>query len=646
MWLKAAAARLTRAAASLAVALAVAACLAASANAAPAANYKPGVVLVRFKSAPAAQVAAAAQLSSPLTGVSLQRLVGQHHTLSMVRPPLEISGVAGSGGYVNGSLSLSAAAPRLVSLDGTAYSSVPPEALMLMNITDGMSPPDKAAQLSQLPEVEFAEPVYIKRLKAIAKDPFYAPQPANSGLWFLDRIAAPAAWDTTKGSPTLPVCVIDTGARRTHQDLAANIKGGWNRGEDAHGKLPKPGSTAYYDFSDDAGHGTHTTGSLGAVGNNSLGGTGVAWQVAIWHCKVGSVPDKDGEVQLSTDGIIDCYSLCSSKGAKVVSASYGGPDYMSSERAAINAMATTSGALLVAAAGNEETDNDRRPSYPACYTTPSNNIVSVAATLPNDDLAGFSNWGRSSVHIAAPGVNIRSTVPDSDSSYWWLSGTSMATPITAGAVALLFAAKPSASVAEVRSALLGSADQVPSLAGKVASNGRLNVQRALAALLGQPMPVVPTPSYTFVTVPGTLYNFSLHMYENQATLSTSSAAACMASCQAFSWCWFAAHSGTRCQLVDASSLVDSTATFSTATSGYKLPATAPLVISIRPSPPPSWPPPPKPAPPQRAPPSPQPPPPNPPPPSDAAPPRRHGHGRPRMGSILRAELAPGADPPS
>ncbi|KAL4457272.1 hypothetical protein ABPG75_012137 [Micractinium tetrahymenae] len=514
----------------LVLALAVAACLTVAGVAEPSSSggYKPGVVLVQFKSAPAAQVAAAAQLSSPLTGVSLQRLVGQHHTLSIARPSPGVAGVAAAGSCTDGSCATSAAAPRLVSLDGTAYSSVPPEALMLMNITDGMSPPDKAAQLSQLPEVEFAEPVYIKRLKTIPNDPFYAAKAATSGLWFLDKIAAPSAWDITKGSSTVPVCVIDTGARKTHQDLAANIKGGWNRGEDATGSLPRPGSAAYFDFSDDAGHGTHTTGSVGAVGNNGLGGTGVAWQAALWHCKVGSVPDQNGEVWLSTDGIIDCYSLCASKGAKVVSASYGGPDFMASELAAINAIATTSGGLLVAAAGNEENDNDKNSVYPASYATPSNNIISVAATLASDELAGFSNWGRTSVHIATPGINIRSTVPASDSSYDYSTGTSMATPITAGAAALLFAAKPTASMAEVRSALLGSADQVPSLAGKVASNGRLNVQRALAALLGQPMPAAATPNTIFVVATSTQYNLLLGAFEKQQTLTTPTAAACMA----------------------------------------------------------------------------------------------------------------------
>ncbi|KAL4421171.1 hypothetical protein ABPG77_003354 [Micractinium sp. CCAP 211/92] len=525
--------------------LAVIAWLAVVATALPAGSpgYKPGVVLVQFKPAPAAQAMAAAQLSSPLQGVSLQRLVGQLHTLSIVRPTPGVASTAAAGGSVDGTAG-SSAGPRLVSVDGVSYSSVPPEALMLMAITDGTSPVDKAAQLSQLAEVEYAEPVYYRKLSAVPNDPFYPAKATTSGLWFLDRIAAPAAWDITTGSSSVPVCVIDTGARRTHQDLAANIKGGWNRGEDANGNLPKPGSPAYYNFSDDAGHGTHTTGSVGAVGNNGLGGTGVAWQVAIWHCKVDSAPNADGEVELSTDGVIDCYYLCASKGAKVVSASYGGPDFMASERAAINAIAANSGGLLVAAAGNEAVDNDKVPSYPASYVTNSNNIIAVAATMASDELASFSNWGRTSVHLAAPGVNIRSTVASSDSSYDYLTGTSMSTPITAGAAALLFAAKPGASWADVRAALLGSVDQVPALAGKVTSGGRLNVQRALATLLGTQLPPAPPPSYAFTTVPNTQYFFSVPTYEKQTMLSTSSAAACMSSCQATPWCWFAAYSGS------------------------------------------------------------------------------------------------------
>jgi hypothetical protein len=171
---------------------------------------------------------------------------------------------------------------------------------------------------------------------------------------------------------------------------------------------------------------------------------------------------------------------------RVLNNSWGGPGYLSSLYTAIQNTASA-GIVFVAAAGNSGTGNDAAPNYPASYDVP--NVISVAATDHNDQLASFSNYGATSVDLAAPGVSILSTLPNND--YSFFSGTSMAAPHVSGAAALAFSYRPTATYSQVRTAILNGVDVVSSLNGRVATSGRLNAFKTLQQISS--VPIISTP---------------------------------------------------------------------------------------------------------------------------------------------------------
>jgi len=329
-----------------------------------------------------------------------------------------------------------------------------------------------------------AEPDYIRQSVLVPNDPKYL----DGTLWGLNQgsdadLDAPEGWDIRSTAGSVVVAVIDTGIRYTHEDLVANM---WiNSGEIAGNRLDDDrngvvddvyGMDAYSndgDPMDGNGHGTHCAGTIGGVGNNRIGVTGVAWGVKLMGCKflsdTGSGTDSDA---------IRCIDYARSKGAKVLSNSWGGGGASTSVQAAIE-RCRSAGVLFVAAAGNESNNNDSFASYPASYTT--DNIVSVAATTKSDGLASFSNYGSVSVDLGAPGEGIYSTVSSSNSAYAIYSGTSMATPHVAGVLAMLVAQFPNESYSSLITRLLNGTDKVASLAGKTKSGGRLNLAKALVA---------------------------------------------------------------------------------------------------------------------------------------------------------------------
>ena len=304
-----------------------------------------------------------------------------------------------------------------------------------------------------------------------------------------DDIGATAAWNITTGSRGVVVAVIDSGVDYTDPDLAANIWTNPNAGRDGFS-----GDLHGYDFVDNTsdpmdqyGHGTFVAGEIGAVGNNGTGVAGVDWNVTIMPLKF---LDANGAGYTSDAVRAINYAVMQRTqygvNVRVINASWCSSQDDPALDAAIQA-AGNAGILFVAAAGNYASNNDVTPQYPACSSLP--NVVSVAATTTSDQLASFSDYGASTVAIAAPGVDIYGTLPGGK--YGYMSGTSMATPEVAGAAALAWAANPNATVAQVRSALVQGVTKVPALGGKVSSGGCLNVYNTLK-LLAAASPA-PTP---------------------------------------------------------------------------------------------------------------------------------------------------------
>ena len=337
-------------------------------------------------------------------------------------------------------------------------------------------------------QASFCEPNYYVEASAVSNDPL------SSQLYGLSLMGAQKAWDRSTGSSNVVVAIIDTGVDYNHPDLAANI---WtNPGEIAGNGIDDDGNgwiddvhgiNAYAGSGnplDDNGHGTHVSGTIGATGNNSLGVVGVNWNVRIMGLKFlgsGGGGSIFGAIQ-AINYMIDAknrYGL----NLKVANNSWGGAGYSKALEDAIS-KANDAGIIFVAAAGNESTNNDILPSYPANYNLP--NVVSVAAIDSAQSLAFFSNYG-SIVDIAAPGVAILSTLPNSN--YGSLSGTSMATPHVSGALALLAAYDSSLSINSMIDRLYSTATPVAGLSGKIRTGAMLNV----AGMLGAPSTPVVEP---------------------------------------------------------------------------------------------------------------------------------------------------------
>ena len=313
-------------------------------------------------------------------------------------------------------------------------------------------------------------------------------------------IRAASAWNTTTGSRSVVVAVIDTGVDTTHPDLATNIWRnpreipGDNRDNDGNGYVD---DVHGWDFAngdadpmDDNGHGTHVAGTIGAVGGNGIGVAGVSWQVSIMPLKFMS-GSGSGTTSSAIAAINYATMMRRDFGINVVATnnSWGGAANSLALRSAI-AAGGNAGVLFVAAAGNSASDNDLAPSYPASFADPS--VIAVAASDRMNALAGFSSFGATSVDVVAPGAGIYSTLPGG--TYGWYSGTSMAAPHVTGTVALLAAAAPRASAGQIRAAILDAATPTATFAGKVATGGLLNAAGALERLgVPTPLPVQPAP---------------------------------------------------------------------------------------------------------------------------------------------------------
>jgi subtilisin family serine protease len=379
--------------------------------------------------------------------------------------------------------------------------------------------------LSDNDAVEYVERDGILVINVISTIPN---DPSFSSLWGLHNtgqsggvsdadIDAPEAWNIRTGAPSLVVGVIDTGIDYTHPDLAANM---WiNPGEIANNGIDDDDNGYIDDIHgintisndgdpmDDHRHGTHVAGTIGAVGDNGVGVTGVNWQVQLMALKFISA-DGYGYTSNAIEAIEYTIKMKTEHGINIMltSNSWGGGGYNLAMFDAIQA-SKDAGILFVAAAGNNASNNDTSSFYPASYDL--DNVIAVASTTRNDVLSSFSNYGANSVHLAAPGSSILSTTPDN--SYSSFSGTSMAAPHVSGAAALLWADQPGYNYAEIKDTLIRTVDPINALAGKVVSNGRLNIYNALVDVVTSDTdPPTPDPM-TWATTPYATSHSSISM---------------------------------------------------------------------------------------------------------------------------------------
>lgn len=380
--------------------------------------------------------------------------------------------------------------------------------VFLMTLPAGVSVPSAIATLREQPGVLVAEPDWIGEWAATPNDPSYnnlwgmqnTGQTVNGTAGTLDAdIDADLAWDRTTGSSSIIAAIVDSGVDHLHPDLAGNM---WVNAAEIAGNNIDDDNNGFvddvngFDFGsgdsnpmDFVGHGTHVAGTVGAVGDNGSGVAGVNWDVSLMALKIGT--DTGGP---TSSGAIAAINYAVAMGATVSNHSYTVPRSVALENAVINARDNNH--IIVAAAGNSSRNNDFLPSFPASFSQ--DNVIAVAATDSADQLAGFSNFGVNSVDIGAPGVDIFSTVPTAGSifyptpNYEFSDGTSMASPMVAGAVALLRSVVPTIPYTQVISALYQGADRLPSLAGRVATGARLNVNNALDFLKAATFSVSPS----------------------------------------------------------------------------------------------------------------------------------------------------------
>ncbi|MDH4082639.1 MAG: S8 family serine peptidase [Nitrospira sp.] len=335
------------------------------------------------------------------------------------------------------SLDLGAKEVKTLSLDATVIHQYKLDGTLSVN--------EAVLKYRRNPAVEYAEPNYLYWLQIIPNDTQFG------SLWGLHNIGqtvdgtagrtdadidAPEAWDISTGSPNVIVAVIDSGIAYDHPDLAPNI---WaNPGEIAGNGIDDDGNGLVddvhgWDFgvndSDpmdpldlnpggNPGHGTHVAGIIAGAGNNGTGATGVMWTAKLMALKAGGV-----NRSLSTTAIVSAIHYAVANHARVINASFSGPDCSLALYDAVSTV-NEAGVLFVAAAGNGGSDNDNVPGFPASFSAPSvcseqqkaalANVIAVAATDENDQLASFSNFGPTTVQVAAPGVRIINAKPTSN----------------------------------------------------------------------------------------------------------------------------------------------------------------------------------------------------------------------------------------
>lgn len=329
--------------------------------------------------------------------------------------------------------------------------------------------------------------------------------------WYLEKIGADKAWEKINSSPNIVIAVIDSGIQINHPDLINNIFVNKNEipnngidddhngfiddvnGWDFVTNVPDPSPKFAAGFNNSGiSHGTMVAGIIGAAGNNGMGVAGITWKSKIMALKA---LDDSGSGRMSD--VIRAIDYATNNGADIINLSFTGQSYSMGLKEALE-RAYRAGVIVVAAAGNDQSENhglniDKTPLYPACYDGDSgeNLVIGVAATDTMDQKAIFSSYGSNCIDISAPGVSFFNTVTYSSTAgeeyskyfdgYW--SGTSMATPLITGTLALIKEANPNLTRDEITNILLRSTDNInnvnPDYIGKLGV-GRLNVSGAVS----------------------------------------------------------------------------------------------------------------------------------------------------------------------
>lgn len=349
--------------------------------------------------------------------------------------------------------------------------------------TDVASALDALANRS---DVEFVEPDYIARVPEAEADAATGSSMTDPGAdeqYALSKIQAEAAWQINGGSPSIIVALVDTGVQQDHPDLQEQL---WHNSRETLNGIDDDGNGMVDDVAgwnfvnnsndpeDDADHGTHVAGIVGAVRDNQLGVAGAA-DVTLMPVKVlGS--DMSGPVS----GVIEGVRYAMNNGANVINLSLSIPEASQAFQDVVNEAAQRD-IVIVAAAGNKGVNT---VEFPAAF----DNVIAVGATDSNDNLADFSNAGPG-IELVAPGVAILSTLPGSQ--YGEMDGTSMAAPYVSAVAALIRSADPSLTAAQVRDRLDSTADDLGDNGyDELFGNGRINAARAL----GASEPTTPTPN--------------------------------------------------------------------------------------------------------------------------------------------------------
>ncbi len=342
------------------------------------------------------------------------------------------------------------------------------------------------------PQVEFAEPNFL-----ISKDDLSPNDPRFNEQWALRNtgqnggqygsdVNVSSAWQTTTGSSTTVIAVIDSGIDFTHPDLANNE---WtNPTPSASGDLHGWDYIAdSAEIKDEQGHGTAIAGIIAAEGNNSVGVTGVMWRASLMSLRV---LDNTGTGDIAN--AVEAIDYAATHGAQVINLSWGtSGDSLALKDAIQRAMRRN--VVVVCSAGNTTQDIDATAYYPASFGL--KGLISVAGTDNADQLASWSNWGAANVTVAVPGTNI--LTPQMGGGYWNVTGTSASAPIVSGIAGLLKTVRPSAHTQAIARAISEGARQTASLLGKVSSGGVVSASGALDKLHGSQnqSPPTPTPGY-------------------------------------------------------------------------------------------------------------------------------------------------------